>query len=304
MALKSYLSAINKPLEVSFASPSYGFGKWDFKLLADNSDYLFVMNYDYYGSWSSTTGPSSPFTGTFLSVANSILNEYGNVPCEKIILGLPYYGNHWKVKSDQPYAAVIPFNSDSTTNDWQKIILYRDVVPQLLQYQKLWDSISQTPWIRWNDNGWNQVWFDDSSSLEIKYNFAIATKLKGIGIWALGYDGDRPELWNLISKKFTGPTSVEQKEEIPAEFELYQNYPNPFNPSTVIKYYLQMPNHVILKVHDLLGREVGILVDEFQNPGTYSAEFSVLNFKFASNLYFYTLSVGNRSSTKVMTVLK
>ncbi|MDQ7817621.1 MAG: glycosyl hydrolase family 18 protein [Melioribacteraceae bacterium] len=303
-SLKSHLSVINKPLEVSFASPSYGFGKWDFKLLADNTDYLFIMNYDYWGRWSESTGPSAPLTGNYFSVIKSIEDEYNDVPPDKIILGVPYYGNFWKSNSPNPYAPVIPFSSDSTENNWQKIVAYREIVSDYIQYEKIWDVVSQTPWIRWNDNGWNQVWYDDSLSLDLKYDFAIQKNLKGIGIWALGYDGNRSELWSLIDKKFVNPSSVETGNQLPEEFVLHQNHPNPFNPETVISFKLGVAAYVNLRIYDFLGREITTLVNEFKPDGKYSVQLSTNDFQLSTGVYFYKLTVNGNSLVKKMLLLK
>lgn len=294
----------NPAYEISFATPSYGLNQWNFAGLAEHSHYLFVMNYDYWGSWASTTGPSAPLTGQFISVTNSINDEYKDVPPSKIILGVPYYGNYWKTNSNQPYATVKPFNSDSTNNDWQKIVRYREVISYYSQYEKLWDNISNTPWIRWNNNGWNQVWYDDSTSLDMKYNLAIQKNLYGVGIWALGYDGNREELWKLIDKKFVNPTSVNITDQLPTEIVLYQNYPNPFNPNTVISYQLSVGGHVQLKVYDTLGRELTTLVDEFKQPGSYNCEWRIENGELPSGIYFYNIRVNGFSKTNKMVLLK
>jgi hypothetical protein len=66
----------------------------------------------------------------------------------------------------------------------------------------LWDDISKTPWTKWNVGEWNQLWYDNDSSLGLKYDLAIQKNLMGVGMWALGYDGERQELWNLIDMKF------------------------------------------------------------------------------------------------------
>ena len=70
--------------------------------------------------------------------------------------------------------------------------------------------LSQTPWYHYNNNGWNQGWYDDSLSLSLKYDFALFNDLKGVGIWALGYDDGRPELWELLHAKF-GDTAAADK---------------------------------------------------------------------------------------------
>jgi len=89
-------------------------------------------------------------------------------------------------------------------------------------------------------------------------------------------------------------------------FELYQNYPNPFNPTTKISYELQSaiggPGYVSLKVYDILGNEVAVLVNERMNPGNYSVEFDAEN--LPSGLYFYTLKSADKKITRKMLLIK
>lgn len=103
------------------------------------------------------------------------------------------------------------------------------------------------------------------------------------------------------------PTYVELENELPLSFNLSQNYPNPFNPSTTISYALQVSGYTTLKVYDLLGREVAVLVNEYQVPGKYNVMFNVgANRRFAlqSGIYFYRLTTGNFTSEKKMLLLK
>ena len=98
-------------------------------------------------------------------------------------------------------------------------------------------------------------------------------------------------------------TSVKEEENIKTmDYYLAQNYPNPFNPSTTIKYVLPEKNFVSLKVYDILGREVKILVNEIKEAGTYSIEFNAS--KLPSGIYFYTLISGNFITTKKLILLK
>jgi len=92
--------------------------------------------------------------------------------------------------------------------------------------------------------------------------------------------------------------------EIPAGFSLSQNYPNPFNPSTVISYQLPESNNVSLKVYDMLGREVAVLVNEYQPAGVYNYQFSIQNFQRSSGVYFYSLHAGNYANIKKMILMK
>jgi hypothetical protein len=97
-------------------------------------------------------------------------------------------------------------------------------------------------------------------------------------------------------------SDVEDNTLVPAVYSLEQNYPNPFNPSTVIKYQVPTTGKVMLKIYDLLGKEITTLVNENQNAGYYSVPFDASN--LSSGIYFYTLTSGEFSSTKKMTLVK
>ena len=106
-----------------------------------------------------------------------------------------------------------------------------------------------------------------------------------------------------IPGPLAGPSSVDNEPNgIPKEFLLSQNYPNPFNPTTTIKYALPHSENVGIKVFDILGREVSVLVDEFQQVGNYSVAFDAS--KFASGVYFYRIQAGSFVNTKKMMVIK
>lgn len=100
------------------------------------------------------------------------------------------------------------------------------------------------------------------------------------------------------------PVNVEGNPEdyFPSSFSLEQNYPNPFNPVTFIKYRVPEASFVTIKVYDLIGREVAILVNEIKNPGSYQVTFDSEN--LASGVYFYKMIAGDFSSVKKMNLLK
>ena len=98
-------------------------------------------------------------------------------------------------------------------------------------------------------------------------------------------------------------TGVQKSIELmPGTYKLEQNYPNPFNPSTVISYQLPAAGNVTLKVYDILGREVAVLVNEEKPAGSYDVKFAGIN--IPSGVYFYTLTAGNFIQTKKLMLLK
>jgi len=97
-------------------------------------------------------------------------------------------------------------------------------------------------------------------------------------------------------------TSVYEKATPKVSFYLQQNYPNPFNPSTTINYQLPAAEKVTLKIYDILGNEVALLVNEEKPAGNYQSVFN--GSKLSSGIYFYQLKAGNFLKTKKMLLLK
>lgn len=97
-------------------------------------------------------------------------------------------------------------------------------------------------------------------------------------------------------------TGIRKNQDTPSGYDLHQNYPNPFNPSTIINYDIPRFSHVMLVVYDILGRQVGELVNEGKSPGYYQTIFdaSVL----PSGVYFYKLTAGNFVQTKKLVLMK
>jgi hypothetical protein len=90
----------------------------------------------------------------------------------------------------------------------------------------------------------------------------------------------------------------------PSNFVLNQNYPNPFNPVTNLGFGISELGFVTLKVYDVLGKEVAVLVNERLAPGSYNYQFSTDNNQLSSGVYFYRLETGDFVETKRMILLK
>ncbi len=95
---------------------------------------------------------------------------------------------------------------------------------------------------------------------------------------------------------------------LPGKFELMQNYPNPFNPTTTIEYTIPNVGSVealsatSLRIYNVLGEEVAVLVNKKQSPGNYAVKFDASD--LPSGVYFYTLKCGSRSLTRKMLLMK
>ena len=96
--------------------------------------------------------------------------------------------------------------------------------------------------------------------------------------------------------------SVQSDGTLPRSVELHQNYPNPFNPSTTITYDIPAAGHVTLRVYDVLGREVGTLVNTDQSAGRYTVVFNAG--AHASGVYLCRLETQSPSSGSQVAVRK
>jgi len=94
----------------------------------------------------------------------------------------------------------------------------------------------------------------------------------------------------------------DKQNNLPTNFFLEQNYPNPFNPTTTINYSVPTASHVTIKVYDLLGRQVAILVNDNKPVGNYSIKID--GSKLLSGVYFYRMEAGSFSQTKKLLLLK
>jgi photosystem II stability/assembly factor-like uncharacterized protein len=114
--------------------------------------------------------------------------------------------------------------------------------------------------------------------------------------WSVGFGG-------TIYKMTGNPVGVQGNNNgVPLKYSLEQNYPNPFNPSTNIKFDIIKTGFVKLRVYDITGRDVEVIVNKVLNAGSYTALFSAD--MYASGIYFYELSTEDYKETKKMILLK
>jgi len=142
----------------------------------------------------------------------------------------------------------------------------------------------------------SKVWMADYSKLYFSadtgrtWTLQMSTKIRQI-VWKTASIGWMCGAGEFVYRTINGgmPTSGVRTHTQPLEYSVDQNYPNPFNPKTVINYHLANRGRVILSVHDLLGREVALLVDEINDAGSYSVTFD--GSRISSGIYFTRLSI-------------
>jgi spore germination protein YaaH len=159
------------------------------------ADYMFVMAYDYSSVLSSNTGPIAPLEGagkiSEFDVAMAIDIAKKEIDPQKIILGIPLYGYEWDSLSDVPGAATIPDTGQTASNRRITdtfnslcdtcIVVEDDVVKEkVFIYQE-----------RKDDLYFHQAFLVDADDVKKRIDFVRNNDLGGIGLWALGYEGDK-----------------------------------------------------------------------------------------------------------------
>lgn len=159
----------------------------------------------------------------------------------------------------------------------------------------LFDTLVSLKFINWSAGGLvegTEVWTDEFGMLyqDVSEGGGVTFLLKGC----------------IINGKAYGDTSytvsVDDEPNEYLDFTLYQNYPNPFNPSTNIEYELKEYSFVSLRVYDILGNEIALLVNEAKYPGKYATKFIGNN--LASGIYFYKLTIGGNTQLRKMMLLR
>lgn len=173
-------------------------------------------------------------------------------------------------------------------------------------------KVARNMWENYRLQLWTQYGFRDAFNLNVNWwdTDVIGIDQGPIIIMIENYRNQN--VWNrfmanpdvqrgLQRAGFTPITGVEET-HVPAQFVLSQNYPNPFNPSTTIEFQIPHTSHVSLKVFDVLGKEVAMLVNETKHAGTYTVSFDAG--KLSSGIYFYKLNTGSFVQIRKMILTK
>lgn len=208
LTTKSHQNNANFQISVdTMATAVIHHGMYDIPTLYQTVDYLVVMAYDYTPCNSSTPGSVAPLSGGWYNVSSTV-EDYimaSGGDSTKLILGEPYYGCDWTITTgidgedmyshghSITYSAAIDHlqNALSSINNPYASIPHRD--PDSSEF-----------WYAYKDPIGNihLVTFDDQDSLQAKDDYVKQMGLMGVGIWALGNDGAKPELWQILAKTF------------------------------------------------------------------------------------------------------
>lgn len=173
---------------------------YDIQVLGNKSDGIFMMAYDFAVAGSDHAIPTAPLYGHkegkyWYDISTAVEDFLKHMPAKKLILGVPYYGYNYPV-----YEPGVKVPTGWGYGVAQTYSYVKDAVNPSLSG---WDNLGKVAWKAYsNGYGWRMIFVEDTQSLGIKYDFAIQKGLGGVGIWALGFDEGKKELWDLLANKF------------------------------------------------------------------------------------------------------
>ncbi len=163
------------------------------------ADAIFVMGYDYSWSGSSRAGGVAPMSSPYMLDVNQSVNDFLSLTSgSRLIWGVPYYGRTWHTTTS---ALNAPTVSGAGSSAWY----YTGALSKAQQYGRKWDAVGQVPWFVYYDStagNYVEGYYDDTTSLAVKYDMINSRGMAGVGIWHLLMDQDASALWNLLLNKF------------------------------------------------------------------------------------------------------
>ena len=161
-------------------------GFYNIRALAPAVDGFFVMQYDL--NLASSPTAESPLTSTMFSDQTTINQYAAAVPPSKVILGLPYFGVDWPTTNGTLTAQATGPATDLS-----------DGQIQAAGHPVYWDATTGTAWTSYQVGAqWHETFFEDPTSLYDAAKLAGASNLGGVGIWALGMDGNDPAMLSAL----------------------------------------------------------------------------------------------------------
>ncbi len=277
------------------------YGKWfRFDVLSYFVDWYNAMTYDFHGSWTNHSGhnaplyaPSNDYCGSVDEGVRYLMDTRG-VSSDKILLGLPFYGRQFNTKG---------LYQSSTGGD--VTYGYKDIVAMIGNgWSYHWDEVSKVPYLT-NTSGDKLITYDDTTSIELKCNYATNKNLAGCMIWALGHDA-LDESQPLLKKaaavlQITTGIRTETPPAVPINLRL-KTFPNPFNGELKIEFQLPREQRVQLSIFNSEGRLIERLVEGITTVGKHSLRWE--NTDCASGVYYLRLQSETQSMIKKLVLIK
>lgn len=187
---------------------------YNIKSLAEVTDGIFMMAYDFATYSADYAMPTAPLYGYkegkyWYDIATAVDDFLGLMNPDKLILGLPWYGYNYLVYTPEVNAETRPYYSWRGKPRVQTYAIAQNhVTPEMQGIDEFitgWDDHGKVTWKAYHveeTDTWRMLFIDDKKSLSLKYDFAKEKQLKGVGMWALGFEDTNAELWAVLEEKF------------------------------------------------------------------------------------------------------
>jgi len=190
-------------LTIAAPAGSYSMAGMDIPKLTPLLDWINLMTYDFYGSWSETTGFNSPLYTSPTDPAQWSIDStiqmylYLGVPPKKLVLGVPFYGRGWQGVKDVNQGLFQPFNKQPEANSGDSFTYIQLEQVYIDKLPRFWDDIAKAPWLFDASKGL-MISYDDPQSLGYKAQYARQQNLGGMMIWEITSDDEDGSLLAAI----------------------------------------------------------------------------------------------------------
>lgn len=201
--LRAAMNAVDRRLQLTVALTPDAAG-YDVRALtaADAADAAILMGYEFHTATSQVAGSVDPLGDPDgFDLRESVDAVLGRTPASRVILALPWYGRAWSTKGSRPGS---PTRSGATILG-SSTATYEEAVARASRSGRRYDRTAASAWSSYRASTcatctvtWRQLWYDDVDSVRAKVGYALRKGLRGVGIWALGYQGRQPELWSAL----------------------------------------------------------------------------------------------------------
>jgi len=272
--------------------------KYNYESMTPYIKWFGCMSYDFHGSWTNHAGHNAPLYAPSFETDGSVSSAMDylfsrNIPAEKIVMGLPFYGRHFNTSG---------LYQSATGGSG---MAYNEIVNKIGNgWERKWDDLAKVPYLV-NDAKTELITYDDTASVRIKCDYVNGNSLAGVMIWTIDQDhinGTQP-LLETINNTFKQTSSITNNNiQQAVDFSVENPYPNPFNSCFSLKLQINRKMSITINTYDLNGRIVKELFKGNMNSSQPHFTFDMSG--LGSGIYFLSVESSAQRVVKKINYLK